>query len=71
MTRKIIGRLSAAAAIAMLASQGTIRETQAEPLKVRRRLDDYEDQPAECDFVSVNRKSKRGGNGKGRKWWNN
>lgn len=72
MTRRIVsGRLLAAIAVITMASQGVQRDSKTEPVQLKARREDEYDQPAECDFVSTNRKRKRGGNGKGRKWWNN
>jgi hypothetical protein len=70
MTRRLTGRLSAAVAIAAMAAQAAEAHTKAKPLDLSKRLsDEYDEFPAECQFVNPNRAGKRGGNGKGRKWW--
>lgn len=66
-----LSRLAFIAATAVLA-QGVAESHQRKPKEVTERLRrEYDEFPAECEFVSTARSRKRGGNGKGRKWWNN
>lgn len=65
MTRRLLsGKLGALAAMAMLASNSTV----GEPIDFKVRQNAPE---PEMNFKpSSKERRKRGGNGKGRKWWN-
>ena len=68
MTRRILSsRLGALAAMALLASSGVAADKN--PVELRRKERQLEE--PEMNFKAEYRsRSKRGGNGKGRKWWN-
>lgn len=76
MTRRITGRLSAAVAIAALTAAAAARPSKSEPVEVPVQKDDeFSGGMANVYFVEPNPRhepgrGKRGGNGKGRKWWN-
>jgi hypothetical protein len=76
MTRRIAGRLSAAVAIAALAAGASARAGKHEPIKLpKQEEDEFSGGMANVYFVEPNPRrepgrGKRGGNGKGRKWWN-
>lgn len=68
MTRRILSsRLGTLAAMALLASSGVASEQKSVPLSRKER---HLEEP-EMNFKAEYReRGKRGGNGKGRKWWN-
>ena len=65
-TRKITSRLGMIAAMAMIAGQAAGPEGKVEPVELKQRSEE-----PEMSFKPEHReRGKRGGNGKGRKWWN-
>lgn len=75
MTRRITGRLSAAVAIAAFTASAASRRSKKEPVQLSEDTDEFSSGMANVYFKEPNPRhepnhGKRGGNGKGRKWWN-
>ena len=74
--RRITGRLSAAVAMAALTAATAARPSKTEPIELPKQEDDeFLGGMANTYFAYANPRhepgrGKRGGNGKGRKWWN-